>query len=101
MPISTPRLPPVLRRNEFQAWLRKQPDGRVFRCRDSRCCPIAVFLDEHKGMAQPLVVVGYREAGSAAERPLPPWANEFVTRVDSINSVFNIITVEQLREFLP
>lgn len=74
-----------LDRRKFLAWLEsKQPDEIVGKNR-SPSCPIANFYDDASGGCEIIIFERWGEHyidRGYSTRPMPPWADRFVTEVD-------------------
>lgn len=66
----------------FEKWLRSKPASfYVGQAVTLACCPIATYLTETEGEVAQVHNSSYR-VGDCNSRPLPPWAREFIERVD-------------------
>lgn len=76
-----------LKETQFAAWLKaKRLDEIVGANRDSCGCPIARFYYEASGGSEIVIFQGdwgYVIDRGYSKRPLPAWASDFVSEVDS------------------
>jgi hypothetical protein len=80
-----PHSPPAgpLDRAAVRAWLADQPPERKFTAKDSRCCPIAKFLNEHGHPAAIVHETVWRSRAGTEPNKSPGWCGAFVSAIDA------------------